>query len=110
MVDNRERIEDNSKAEEGFAAVTHDKTHVGMVTDVTKDEDGNVTEFQVTHNERPWERKDKAGNVVQKGGGKTHTETIRVAFIGKTREEGATNLEAKFYGLYKWDDLDEKKK
>ena len=105
MVDNMQKIDDNKQVEEGYAAVTHDKTHVGLVTKVNKDADGNIVSFNVTHNEIGWERKDASGKVVQRGGGKVHTDVIRIGKIGKTKAEGATRMEQKFYGLYKWDDL-----
>lgn len=110
MVDNMERVEEYTKAEEGHAVVTHDKTHVGLVTKVNKDENGNVISFDLTHNEIAWERTDKEGKVVQKGGGKTSTIVIRLDKIGKTKEEGANYMERKIYGLYKWDDLKENDK
>ena len=105
MVDNMQKVEDVANVEVGLAVVTHNSTHVGLVTAVNKDDEGNVVSFNVTHNEIAWETKNKDGKVIASGGGKVHTDVIRVDYIGKTRAEKATNMEQKFVGLYKWDDI-----
>ncbi|MBS1978681.1 MAG: RHS repeat-associated core domain-containing protein [Bacteroidetes bacterium] len=80
--------------ERGHAVVTNDKTHIGLVTEVFKDKDGNVTGFVMTHNEGY--------------NGKVIDTLINIKNIGKDAGKNVNVYESELVGVYKWDDLHEK--
>lgn len=99
---NTKKIDNIQDAQTGYLAITHNKSHEGIITNVNKDKSGNVTSLEFTHNEGPWTN--KSG---QSGGGKVVSTTIRTNMIGKSASDGANTYETNFGGMYKWDDLNE---
>lgn len=49
IVDNTQKIEDMNDIEAGYFVMFNNNSHMGVVTDVTRDESGNVVDFQFIH-------------------------------------------------------------
>jgi len=101
-VDNTQKIDDLQKVEVGFAVVTHNEGHIGLIANINKDDNGNVVSIDVIHNESEYSYESN-GQTITKGG-EVGTITIRLDKIGN---EGGNYMERKFNGVYKWDDLHE---
>jgi RHS repeat-associated protein len=76
---------------EGYMSVTHNKSHEGIITDVTLDKQGNVVSFTMTHNE---------------GGDGAQKVTNTVLTVENILNKSGNTYEKHFVGAFKWDDLD----
>lgn len=102
MVENMEKIDDLQNVEKGFAYVSHNNGHIGLISDIQYGDNGEIISFDVTHNEDDYSF-DSNGKTIYRGG-EVGTITIRLDKIG---QEGGNYMERKFNGVYKWDDLNE---